>query len=80
MINKVVFVSSAQQSDSSVHTHTPILSQTLFQFRLLSNIEQSLLCYTVGPCWLSVYNIAACTCQSQTSNLSLPPTLPPGSR
>ena len=33
---------------------------------LLQDIEQSSLCYTVGPCWLSVSNIAACTCQSRT--------------
>ena len=30
------------------------------------NIEQSSLCYTVGPCWLSILNTAVCTCQSQT--------------
>ena len=36
----------------------------LFFFRfsshlgLLHNVEQSSLCYTVGPCWLSILNIA----------------------
>ena len=25
-----------------------------FPFRLLHNIEQSFLCYTVGPCWFSI--------------------------
>ena len=29
------------------------------------------MCYTVGPFWLSVLTIAVCTCQSQTTNLSL---------
>ena len=29
-------------------------SKVLFLFRLLYNIEQSSLCYTIGPCWLSV--------------------------
>ena len=27
------------------------------------NIEQSFLCSTVGLCWLSILNIAVCTCQ-----------------
>ena len=67
MINNVVLVSGVQQSDSVVHVS--ILFQILFPFRLLQNIEQSLLCYTVGPCWLSILNIAMCTCQSQTPNL-----------
>ena len=33
---------------------------------MLHNIEQSFLCYTVCPCWLSILNIVECTCQSQT--------------
>ena len=32
--------------------------QILFPFNLLHNIEQSSLCYTVDPCWLSTLNIA----------------------
>ena len=39
---------------------------------LLQNIEQSYLCYTEGPYWWSVFNIAMCTCQSQTPGLFLP--------
>ena len=76
MIDNVMLVSGVQQSDSVIHIYVPILFQILFPFRLLQNIEQSSLCYTVGPCWLSVSNIAVYTCQSQTPNLS-PPTLPP---
>jgi len=30
--------------------------------RLPHNIEQSSLCYTVGPCWLSILNTAVWTC------------------
>ena len=66
MINNVVIVSDGQQSDSVIHTHVSILFHMLFPFRLLHNIEQSSLCYTVSPCWLSILNIAVCTCQSQT--------------
>ena len=63
MINNVVIVSGVQQSDSVIHVHVSILFQILFSFILLHNIEQSSLCYTVGPCWLSILNIAVCTCQ-----------------
>ena len=58
MINNVVLVSGVQQSDSAIHIHVSILFQILFPFRLLHNIEQSSLCYTVGPCWFSILNIA----------------------
>ena len=59
-----------------IHIHVSILFQILFPFRLLQNTEQSALCYTVGPCWLSILNIVVCTCQSQTPKLSLPCTFP----
>ena len=64
MINNVVLVSGVQQSDSVIHVS--ILFQILFPFRLLQNTEQISLCYTVGPCWSSILNIAVCACQSQT--------------
>ena len=38
--------------------------QYSFPIRLLQNTEQSSLWYTVGPCWLSILNMAPCTCQS----------------
>ena len=66
MINNVVLVSGVQQSDSVIHIHVSILFQILFPSKLLQNIEQRSLCYTVGPYWLSVLNVAVCTCQSQT--------------
>ena len=70
MINNVVLVSGVKQSDSAIHIHVSILFQILFPFRLSENIEQSFLCYTVGPCWLSILNIAVCTCQSRTPKLT----------
>ena len=60
MINSVVLISGVQQSDSFIHIHASILFQILFSFKLLHNIEQSSLCYTVGP-WLSILNIVVCT-------------------
>ena len=65
-MNNVVIVSSRQQRDSAIHIHVSILPQTPFPSRLPHNIEQSSLCYTVHPCWLSVLNTAVCTCPSQT--------------
>ena len=53
MINSVELVSGVQHSDLVIHVHVSILFQSLFPFRLLCNIEQHSLCYTVGPCWLS---------------------------
>ena len=60
MIYNVVLVSGVQQSHSVIHIHTSILFQILFQFRLLQDTEQSSLCYTVGPCWLSILNFSVC--------------------
>ena len=60
-----MLVSGVQQSDSVIHICVSILFQTPFPFRLLQNTEQRFLCYTVGPCWLSILYIAVWTCQSQ---------------
>ena len=56
--------------------HISILFQTVFLHRLLQNIEYSSLCYTVGPCWLSILYTVVCVCSSQSPNLSLPPPFP----
>ena len=55
------------------HTYTCIRSppNSPLQSRLPHNIEQSSLCYTVSPCWLSILNTAMCMCPSQTPKLSL---------
>ena len=68
-----MLVSRVQQSDSVIHIHVSVRFQILFSFRLLQSVEQSSLCYPVGPRWLSILNIAVCTCQSQTPKLSLTP-------
>ena len=73
LMSNVILVSGVEQSDSVIYIHVSMLSQILFPFRL-RNIEQSSLCYPVGPCWLSILYILVCTCQSQSPNLSLPPT------
>ena len=71
LIYNVVLVSAVQQSESVIHIST--LFQILFPYRLLQSIEQSSLCYTVGPYQLSILYIVVCMCQSQSSNLSYPP-------
>ena len=73
MINNVVLVSGVQQSDLFIYIHVSILFQILLLFKLLQSIKQSSLCYTVGPCWLSILNIAVCTHKPQTPSLSVPP-------
>ena len=55
-----MIVSDGQQRDSAIHTYVSILPQTPLPSRMPYNIEQSSLCYTVGPCWLSILNIAVC--------------------
>ena len=55
-----MLVSGVQQSDSVIHIHVSILFQIFFPLRLLQNIEQSSLRYTVGPCWLSISSIVVC--------------------
>ena len=59
VINSVVIVSGGQQRDSAIHLHASILPRSLLPSRLPCTIEQSSLCYTVRPCWLSILNIAA---------------------
>ena len=49
MIYNVVLVSSVQQSESVIHIHIFTLFQILFPDRLLQSIEESSLCYTIGP-------------------------------
>ena len=66
------------------HTHTPIhiyfyiythiymyFFLIFFHFDLSQDVEYSSLCFTVGPCCLSVLYILVYICQSQTSNTSL---------
>ena len=43
--------------DSVMHVHVFIFPQTAFPSRLPHNTEQSSMCCTVGPCWLSILNI-----------------------
>ena len=61
----MLIVSGGQQRDSAIHIHVSILPQTPVPSRLPHNIEQSSLCCAVGLCWLSILNIAVCTCPSQ---------------
>ena len=52
------------------------LFKILFPYRSLQSIEKSSLCYTVGPYQLSILYIVVCICQSQSPNLSFPPSSP----
>ena len=56
-----MIVSGEQIRDSATHIHVSIHHQTLLLSRLPHNIEQSSMCYSEGPCWLSILNIAGIT-------------------
>ena len=56
--NNTVIISGEQWRDSAIHIPVSILPQTPLPFWLPHNIEQSSLCCTGGPCWLSILNIA----------------------
>ena len=67
-------ISAVQQSDEVIHIHT-FFSYILFHYVLSQEIGYSSLCYTVGPCCLSILNVIVCIYQPQTPSpsLSLPP-------
>ena len=46
----------------TMESHICIFKSVLFLYRLLQNIEHSSLCYTVGPCWLSILYTVVCIC------------------
>ena len=51
-----MLISAIQQSDSVID----ILFHILFHFGLSQDIEYSSLCYTVGPCCLSILYVIVC--------------------
>ena len=50
-------VSGEQQRNSTKHVHVSILTQVPLSSRVAQSIEQSFMCYTIDPCWLSILNI-----------------------
>ena len=62
-----------QQSDSVIHIPIFILLQILFSCKLSQNIEQSSLCYTVGPCWCIFEEFACLEPYLDPCALLLPP-------
>ena len=68
-INNVVTVSGGEQG-TQPHINTYPFSPRL-PSRLPHNNKQSSTCYIVSPCGLSIFNISAQTCPSQTPQLSL---------
>ena len=51
------------------YTHVDI-SYTLFHHGLSQDIDDSSLCYTVGPCCLSLLNVIVCIYQPKTPRTS----------
>ena len=54
-----------------IHTYIYIFLFIFFHFDLSLDVEYSSLCFTVGPCCLSVLYVLVYICQSQTTNTSL---------
>ena len=75
-INNAMIVSGGQQRDSTTRTHLSILPQTPLPSGLPHNNEQSSLCSTLGPCWVSTLNIAVCTHRSKLTNYPFSPRFP----
>ena len=65
-VSQHVTVPGAHTSDSVIRIRVSILPQTPLPSGLLYNMEQSSLCYAVGPSWLSALSTAVCRCLSQT--------------
>ena len=61
MICNVVIVSGVQQSDSVIQVYMYLFFLKSFSYLSYYSTEQNSQCYTVGPCWLSVLNIAVST-------------------
>ena len=61
LIFNIVLVSAIQQNDSVIHIYTYFFHM-IFHYGLSEDIECSSLCYTVGPCWLSILCIVVCVC------------------
>ena len=75
-MNNVVIVSGGQQKDSAIQIHVTILLQTLLPTSLPHNIEQSSMCYTVGPSGLSHFKYSSVNMSIPNSVLiSIPPHL-----
>ena len=53
-------IAAVRPSDSVIHIY--ILFHILFHYGLSQDIEYSSLCYTVGPCCLSIPYIIVCIC------------------
>ena len=49
-----MILSGEQWRGSAIHIHVPILPQSALPSRLSHSIQQSSLCYTVGPCCLPI--------------------------
>ena len=58
LTSNVVIVSGVLWRDSAIHIDISLLPQTPLPSRLPHDIGQNSMCSTVGPCWLTILNIA----------------------
>ena len=58
------------------YTYIYIFFHILFHYNLSQDIEDSSLCYRVGPCCLCTLYMIVCICWPQTPRPSIPPPTP----
>ena len=75
LIYSVVLISAVQQSDSVIFVYT-FFFNVLFRYGLSQDIEYSFLCYTLGPCFLSILNVMVCILSIPDSQSILPAAKP----
>ena len=61
LVDNVMLISAVQHSHS-VYIYMDIVFHTLSHYDLSQDIKYSSLCYSVGPCCLSILYIIACIC------------------
>ena len=59
-----------------LYTYIHVVFPIFFHYGLSQDIEYSSLCYTVGPCCISILHIRVSTCQCQIFTLCHAPFLP----
>ena len=57
-----VLIFALHKSDSIIHVYIHIIFHIIFHSGLSQDTEYSSLCYTVGPCCLSIIYIIVCIC------------------
>ena len=64
MINTTEVENTLDGTTNRINEEEEQISELEDKMMKITAVEQSSLCYPVGPCWLSGLNIVVCVCQS----------------